>query len=287
VAKDHKRQNAFIIVLGGRTEVGRMFHLQEEVTIGRTEGLEIRLEDDGVSRKHAKVVRRSDGEAELVDLGSTNGTFVNGERIVGSRLLQDGDKIQIGSTAILKFSYQDALDEAMQKNLYESATRDALTRLYNKKFLTDTMQKEFAYAIRHNVPLALIMLDVDHFKKVNDVHGHPAGDFVLQLMAATLVSAVRLEDIVGRYGGEEFTIILRETNETNALLCAERVRVAVEGTDFTYEGKKINVTCSLGVSCLENRNYPHVNALLGAADGFLYRAKKGGRNRVISYTKPE
>src|SRR6185436_17210341 len=126
------------------------------------------------------------------------------------QVLRDGDKVQIGSTAVLKFSYQDQLEEALQKNLYESATRDGLTRLYNKKFFQEALAKEFAYSSRHHVPMAVVMIDVDHFKKINDTYGHPCGDMVLSKLAQVLLGQVRAEDVVARVGGEEFSLILRQ-----------------------------------------------------------------------------
>ena len=122
---------------------------------------------------------------ELQDLGSTNGTYCNGQR-VQRQLLAEGDKILLGSTTILKFSYQDKLDEMFQRQMSESALRDGLTRAYNKRYFIDRIDTELQYAVRHGAPLALIFLDIDHFKKINDSHGHPAGDHVLTQLA-TLV----------------------------------------------------------------------------------------------------
>jgi len=184
------------------------------------------LDDDGVSRRHARVRLMNTGNVELEDLNSTNGTYYMGERI-SRQMLKDGDKVQIGSTAVLKFSYQDQLEEALQKNLYESATRDGLTRLYNKKYFQEALDKEYAYAARHRVPLAVVMLDVDHFKKVNDTYGHPAGDYVLQKLSQVVLGVVRTEDIVARYGGEELALILRQSTEEAANRCAERIRSEV------------------------------------------------------------
>jgi len=221
------------------------------------------------------------GNVELEDLNSTNGTYYLGERI-SSQMLKDGDKVQIGSTAVLKFSYQDQLEEALQKNLYESATRDGLTRLYNKKYFQEALEKEFAYASRHRVPLAVVMLDVDHFKKINDTYGHPAGDHVLQKLAQVVMGVVRTEDIVARYGGEELSLILRQSTEDAANRCAERIRSEVAKTVFSHNGVRMPVTVSVGVSTTLDKEAGSASDLVSIADGYLYRAKRSGRNRVES-----
>src|SRR5690606_2510180 len=147
---------------------------------------EIRLEDEGVSRLHACLQREENGTVQLRDLGSTNGTYVNGIRGDDFQL-RDGDRIQVGSVTILKFSYQDSLEEQFQQQLYESATRDPLTQAFNKRFFSEQLEKDFSHSARHGLALSLVILDVDQFKKLNDTHGHPAGDHVLQRMASTIM----------------------------------------------------------------------------------------------------
>jgi diguanylate cyclase (GGDEF)-like protein len=274
-----RKNNAYLIVVSG-TSVGKMFKLQgPEMVIGRSSDADIQLTDEGISRRHAKVNIRADGTVQLIDLGSTNGTFYNGNRI-DVQPLRDGDKMQIGSTTILKFSYQDNLDEAYQKNLYESATRDMMTRVYNKKFFLDTFKKDFSYCLRHRVPLTFVILDVDLFKKVNDTYGHAAGDYVLTRLAGKIQETIRTEDLFARYGGEEFVLLLRECPEDKGFILCERIRRLIEATDFVFESKKIPVTISLGLSTLADAEYPGHEEMMAAADKFLYRAKQGGRNRV-------
>jgi len=275
-----KRTSACLIVVSGKTSVGKMFKLdRQEMTIGRSNDAEIMLDDEGVSRRHAKIVVRADGSVQLVDLNSTNGTFNNGDKI-DVVALHDGDKIQIGSATILKFSYQDSLDEALQKNLYESATRDGLTHIYNKKYFIDTLRKEFAYCLRHRVPLSLLMVDIDHFKRINDTYGHQAGDYALSRLSTRILDAVRAEDVFARYGGEEFVVLLREAPEDKAFILAERLRRLVETTDFTYNGQQMKVTVSIGIATLQDADYTDTDAFIAAADKHLYRAKQAGRNRV-------
>ncbi len=280
VARDPVRnQTACLIVISGKA-VGKMFKIGgAEMVIGRAQECQIQLEDDGVSRKHAKVTISQEGTIRIVDLASTNGTWCDGERI-DTHVLRDGEKVQIGNSTILKFSYQDDLDEAFQRQLYESATRDGLTKLYNKKFFSDRLRAEFSYAVRHQTPLTVAMLDIDFFKKINDTHGHLAGDFVLAKLAQVLVETLRSEDIVARYGGEEFGLILRECPADHGYQLAERVRRRVETTVFDFNGIRIPTTLSLGCATLVSGSFQLPEALLKAADENLYKAKRAGRNRV-------
>jgi diguanylate cyclase (GGDEF)-like protein len=277
-----QQQSAYLIVISAKSaaSIGRMFKLdRSETVLGRSSEAQCQVEDDGISRKHAKVVSIGDGRFQLVDLGSTNGTFHNGLK-VSSAPLHDGDKIQIGSNTVLKFSIQDELEEQYQRSIYESATRDGLTRLYNKKFFLETLHKEFSYCLRHRLPLSLVMFDVDHFKRINDVYGHPAGDYVLSRIAQRVSETVRNEDVLARYGGEEFALMLRESPEADALVCAERCRQAVDRSEFIFGGTPIKVSISLGVATLLDSDFSQAEELIAVADKYLYRAKRAGRNRV-------
>ena len=220
-------QSAFLIVISAKSTagIGRMHKLDkaQEVILGRSTDCQLQVDDDGISRRHARVGIDQNGQFRVVDLGSTNGTYVNGVR-VDAVVLKDGDKIQIGSNTVLKFSLQDQLDEQYQRSIYESATRDGLTRIFNKKYLLDSLKKEFAYCLRHRIPLSLAMFDVDHFKRINDTYGHQAGDYVLARIAQRISEIVRAEDLFARYGGEEFALMLRETVEEQAYVAAERCR---------------------------------------------------------------
>jgi len=278
VSAGEKRDRAYLIVLAG-SAVGEMYKIGHERTIiGRGGKAQIRLIDDGISREHAEIVIDG-GEVILRDLGSTNGTFCNGVK-VEARPLADGDKILVGSTTILKFTYHDNLDEVFQRQMYESSLRDGLTRAFNKKYFTDRLESEFTFALRHNSPLALVMFDIDHFKKVNDTYGHPAGDAILTDLSALMMISLRTEDIFARYGGEEFAVICRGSDLAQAQVIGERLRRAAEGRKFTFQDKVIPVTISIGVAALPDPNIKDAAAFVVAADGALYRSKQGGRNRV-------
>jgi diguanylate cyclase (GGDEF)-like protein len=279
-----KRDRAYLVVLAGAS-VGEMYKVEGAKTIiGRGQKAQIRLFDDGISREHAQILIEGNSII-LQDLGSTNGTFCNGLK-VDRRELVDGDKILVGSTTILKFTYHDNLDEMFQKQMYESALRDGLTKAFNKKYFTDRLESEFTFATRHASPLALVLFDIDHFKKVNDTFGHQAGDYVLSEISTLLSGALRAEDVFARYGGEEFAVICRGSDQTQAMVVGERLRKSVESHRFVYEAKHIPVTISVGVAVLPNPEVKDANDIVGFADRALYNSKNGGRNRVTLY-KPE
>jgi diguanylate cyclase (GGDEF)-like protein len=274
-------QTAYLIVLASEDATGKMFRLDPgERVIGRASEAHIRLEGPGISRRHALIVAQEDGSVDLHDLGSKNGTYVHGERVAWRRL-RDGDKLQIGNTTILKLSYQDPLDLAFQSTLYASATRDALTGAYNKRFFGEALEREYSFCARYGVPLSVVMLDVDHFKLINDTHGHLAGDAVLRTLGELLGDVARADDVVARVGGEEFAFLLREQTHAQALTFAERLCRRVGSTGFAFDGKPLPVTVSVGVATLDGTRHRTPTALLGAADQALYAAKAAGRNRVM------
>jgi len=267
---------AYLVVISGPS-FGEMYRLKGDRTVlGRGERADIRVLDDGVSREHAAIERDS-GKVVVVDLGSTNGTFCNGGR-VKRHDLTDGDKISIGATTILKFTYQDQVDEEYQKKLFESALRDGLTSTFNRRYFIDRLHAEVRFAHRHEKSLAMVFVDIDHFKSINDKHGHPAGDEVLAGVARVMMSTIRTEDVLARYGGEEFAVICREIEADGAQALGERLRAAVEGQRFEYAGKVIPVTVSVGI--VVGRKIEDPNAFVAAADAAMYDAKRTGRNRV-------
>jgi diguanylate cyclase (GGDEF)-like protein len=278
--KAPKRDRPYFIVLAG-SSLGRMFRIEgDEVILGRATNATVRLEDDGISRNHAKVVMRGN-ELWIEDMGSQNGTFINGEK-VSTQQLKDGDKIQVGATTILKFTYHDDLDDRFQQKMYDAALHDGLTKAFNKRHFLERLAVEVAYARRHKTPLTLIMLDVDHFKQVNDKHGHLAGDHVLVGLAAIIEKQLRTEDLFARYGGEEFAVLCRGASLGNAAVLGERLRVQVEAAKFEHGGNVIPVTISLGIAAQSDKAADGATHLVSEADAGLYDAKRGGRNRVVA-----
>ena len=278
------RNRPSLIVLAG-SSVGEMFQLDgTRMILGRDRGAEIRFMDDGVSRQHAAIRRRADdgGRFWLEDMGSRNGTYCNGRR-VEAHPLQDGDKIQIGRALVLRFGYQDAYDESFLKLMHDSALRDALTRAFNKRYFTERLLSEFQFARRHREPLSVLLMDLDHFKEINDRHGHVAGDHVLSAFARAVQSSVRNEDVFARYGGEEFTVISRSISLEDSRRMGERLRATIEALDIQYQGYRIPLTVSVGVAAMPPMTATEPVDLLDAADRALYWAKTHGRNQVAVY----
>lgn len=170
----------------------------------------------------------------------------------------------------------------LQEQLQEQANRDPLTGLYNRRYLDDSLHREMARCLRRGEPLSLVLIDLDHFKKVNDEHGHGAGDRVIKQLTAILTSLSRASDIVCRFGGEEFLVVLPGTGLEAATARAEEYRRLFKETAISMEGVSLTVTLSAGVACSYRKTLPH--DLIRQADQALYRAKETGRNRVCSQT---
>jgi two-component system, cell cycle response regulator len=273
------RNKPVLTVLTGGAS-GKQFKVfKGAAVIGRAPNAEVRLVDDGISRTHARI-RAETNRAWVEDMGSRNGTFLNGAKIAEPTELKDGDKIQVGRGTVIRFGFQDDLDESFHENLMSSALRDGLTRLFNKRYFLERLDSELKFAQRHNTALSLLMLDLDHFKSVNDTLGHLAGDTVLATIANVLHRAVRNEDVVARFGGEEFAIILRAIELDSAQLTAERLRKLVETTYIPLDGKDFKATVSIGFATFPATPCKTLEELVEAADKALYRAKHAGRNRV-------
>ena len=275
-----KNQACYLIAIAG-THVGEMFKVEGTVDLGRDKKAGIRLVDEGISRRHCQARQLPMGKLLIKDLGSTNGTFFNGERI-DSEVLSDGDKIQIGSSTILKFAFTDGLDEGFQRQMYDSAQRDGLTKAFNKRYFSERVGVEFSQAQRTRGKMSLIMMDIDHFKKLNDNFGHPAGDYGLQTLVNVINPLMTDDDIFCRYGGEEFVVITRH-DVRGAVALAETIRRTVEDHVFSWEGTRLEVKLSLGVAGMPDAQFDSPSEMLSAADAALYQSKEGGRNRVTAH----
>lgn len=272
-----RRSPALLAIKG--SIVGHVFPIHDRMIIGRGNKADIRVEGTRISRRHAEIFYS--GESVMLrDLGSTNGTFHNGAKLKKPVALKEGDKIRIGGVAVLRFTYLDPEDEAFQKKLFESATRDALTGAYNRKYLFERLDAELAFTSRHGGNVSFVMFDIDYFKKINDTHGHQAGDLVLMELSKVVFELARNEDVFGRYGGEEFAVILRGVSAQGAWIFAERLRSAVEKTVFTFASIQIPVTISVGVVASVDGNPAESTTLIQMADKYLYQSKHEGRNRV-------
>ncbi len=276
-------ENAMLTVLTGLS-AGRGFTLMKvETVIGRGRDCGVKLDDQGISRRHCRVVGTVEGGYVVEDLGSTNGTYVNGKPHKRSKL-KPGDRLQIGPDVVLRFAMSDETEEALAKKLYESSTRDPLTRASTRKYFDERLDSEIAYAKRHKTALAVMMIDVDHFKVVNDTYGHATGDVVLRRVAQELQNVIRIEDTLARYGGEEFVVLVRGIKQRNVVHFAERIRRAVEKLDIRADGRQVGVTVSLGIAMLADcgEDEAATKKILTLADERLYRAKRAGRNRTCA-----
>ncbi|GAC1540810.1 MAG: GGDEF domain-containing protein [Polyangiales bacterium] len=267
---------ACLVIIYG-ADLGRRVVLDgNSLEIGRSVKCDLSLDQESVSRKHARVTW--DGARyKLADLGSTNGSYVNDE-LCQERVLRDGDQLKIGRT-ILKFMTGDNIETSYHEEIYRLMTFDGLTQIHNKRHFHETLDREVSRSIRYTRPISLVVFDIDHFKRVNDTHGHLAGDALLRQLAALVRGRIRREDVFARVGGEEFAVLLPEIELPHAAQFADKVRKAVEGATFHFEDVAIGVTLSLGVAQLK-APYENGDALYKAADAALYAAKQSGRNRV-------
>ncbi len=283
VEGEGRKQPCFII-LGGLDVGGLVFIPKDGMTIGRDPGCDLVVKDDGISRVHARVRVIDPERIAIEDQKSTNGTFVAGER-VEKAVLEEGGKVLLGRRTILKFVLQDELESSYQQKLFESMTRDGLTGVFNRKHFDQKLSGDLSFAVRHQLPLTLLMLDVDFFKSINDTHGHRTGDRVLVTLCRAIQETIRNEDQLARYGGEEFAVIAQATPMTGGTALAERIRsrIAREPLAALDEVQTpFNVTVSIGVATLPAGVSGTPEALVSAADKNLYTAKETGRNRVVS-----
>ncbi len=261
---------------------GRLYVLKPGVTaLGRGVANDITLNDSGVSRCHAQL-EVSDDHVELVDLGSSNGTFINGRRVEIARL-DDRTKFSLGTRVTLRLDWLDADDRAFQQKQFESLTRDALTQCHNRTYLDEEFLRAASIAHRSRKPLSAMVLDLDHFKHVNDRWGHAMGDAVLRAVAQALRDTVRGDDVLARVGGEEFVLLMPETDLETATAIAERVRSSVKATQLAAPGESVvAVTVSVGVASLREADPVDPEALLALADARMFLAKDRGRDQVVS-----
>lgn len=176
-------------------------------------------------------------------------------------------------------SLQDELKKSNEL-LKQLSNTDPLTRLYNRRYLMETLEREFQRSYRKQGYLSLVLLDIDHFKKINDTYGHQEGDVVLAAVAEMAQVELRRYDIAARYGGEEFVLVLPETPPPEALAVAERLRESVQSMEFPRPMENLTVTISLGVATYPSERIDCIDSLIRQADEALYRAKQSGRNRV-------
>lgn len=263
---------------------------REEVILGRALEADVRVNDGKVSRRHARINKRFNPETNeiefiLTDFGSRNGTLVNGQK-VSEEVLQNGDKITIGEH-ILRFDLLDEIDREYQQQIHRLISHDDLTGLLSSRSFFSELRRESARAKAENRPFCVLMMDVDHFKGVNDTYGHLTGSKTLEEIGAVIIGVMRSGDAAARFGGEEFAAFLLDADISQALVAAERIRTVIEAQEFTVvrTGKPAEshrVTISIGISTFPDDSSDPIE-LVEMADSALYRAKREGRNRVCAY----
>jgi diguanylate cyclase (GGDEF)-like protein len=271
-----------LVVYGG-TAQGQIFSLSAgETIIGRSNSATVFIVDDQASRSHCRITMpgATAQGATLEDLGSTNGTYLNGAPVVGVVPLTAGDRIAIGGH-LLRFVPMDSVERAFHQELVALSTSDPLTNLPNRRAILGDLNNVFDLSRRHGRSMAVILCDLDHFKRVNDELGHPAGDEVLKAFAARIRGVLRDSDSAGRIGGEEFLLVLPETDLEGAGLLAERLRSALADEPVQLASGQRAVTCSLGFGC-QRASDQDSTALVARVDEALYKAKGQGRNRACS-----
>jgi diguanylate cyclase (GGDEF)-like protein len=272
------------LILYTGPDAGRRFDLDGGASlIGRANDAQVLIDAPGISRRHARL-DVTGGVVELRDLGSANRTLVNDRPVQDAVTLKDGDLIRLANV-VLRFHASRSLDVLLHDRIYRLATVDALTGAFNRRYLHDTMKLEVARARRQASALALICLDLDHFKSVNDRHGHAAGDHVLTTTCELLRAELPPSMPLCRQGGEEFAVLMPQTDARRALEVAEGLRAALAAHGFDLRASATAApvphrqTMSAGVAVF-GPGMADEEALLAAADAALYAAKAAGRNRV-------
>ncbi len=264
-----------MLIYGG-PELGKRFALDGETLIGRDPGSTIPLDLFDVSRAHARLSPFDSGWM-IADLGSTNGTQVNGADIRGDFQLRNGDLIRVGG-AIFKYIAGGNVESLFHEEIYRLTIFDGLTGIANKRYFLDFLDREVARALRYGSRVSLALIDVDHFKRVNDAHGHPVGDAVLQRIAQVIARAVRREQLFARVGGEEMALVLPEVGAAEVEDFCEKVRRMIDNERFAFDDGNGRITISIGFASMDGRSSRE--ELVDAADQALYTAKNAGRNCI-------
>jgi diguanylate cyclase (GGDEF)-like protein len=263
---------------------------RSQVTIGRALEADVRINDLRASRLHARINSTLDIETDetvysITDLSSTNGTLLNGELITEAPL-NDGDKIVIGDH-LFRFDMLDEIDREFQQQIHRLLAHDELTGLLTSKSFFSELRREAARAQAEARPFCVLMMDLDHFKEVNDTYGHLVGSSTLEKTGHVIKEALRAGDVAARFGGEEFAAFLLDANYAQGLVAAERVRLAIANHEYSATRQDSpaathRITISIGVAAFPDDATDPIQ-LVELADSALYRAKRDGRNRICAY----
>ena len=269
---------SLLVVQGAEVDLGRHVMCNRPITIGRDERADLSLSDGSISRAHCSVERAETGRYMLHDLGSTNGTLLNGERVQGSVPLNPGDKIFVGAS-VIRFAYSDQLDLQFHSRLEEMVSIDPLTGMSSKRAYDAIYQATIERTRAEESPLVLMVMDMDGLKQINDTHGHEMGGFVIAEVAFIIRAVLEDHGTLCRFGGDEFVGCFPGMDGARAEALAEEVRDRVARHPFVRDGVRVEPTISIGVAC-----YPGDAAdpagLFTAADRAMYDAKRSGKNQV-------
>ncbi|HMA99545.1 MAG TPA: GGDEF domain-containing protein [Spirochaetota bacterium] len=280
---NHGSKDSCLVVIKGKNEAQKFVleqngcPLSNSFNLGRSmEVNDFVLRDSLVSRQHLKIFYK-EGTFFIEDQKSSNGTYLNDHLLANAHALKNNDLIKTGST-VLKFLSGD-LENIFLDRMRDKINLDPMTGAYTRHFFMSYMEQQFKSAVRYDNPFTLLMYDLDCFKKINDTYGHQAGDIVLTETAQAVQKRLRSSDLFARIGGEEFTVLLPDTNQKNGRQLAQTLRKNIADCEFNFKNKKIHVTASIGIMTYHSR-FKTVQDMIKACDDQLYKAKHKGRNRV-------
>ncbi len=267
----------YLRVIHPRDAVASYALTEDGLVLGRGADVDVPLSTASISREHCQVSRGASGII-VEDLGSTNGTFIDGQR-VQSAYLSPASRLKVGPF-VLKVEYKGEVELSAENSLMEAARTDALTGIPNRGWFVKQAAALLSELDSPDGWLTTVMVDIDHFKSINDRFGHAAGDEVIRSVARYLQEQMRDRDLVGRYGGEEFVMLLPHTDRSDALIFCDRIREGIAQTQIGHGDSTLNVCVSIGFCSSMRAEITSLDGLIRAADAALYRAKRQGRNRV-------
>jgi diguanylate cyclase (GGDEF)-like protein len=281
-----RREDISLLILTGPA-AGQYHKLPYEGgLIGRALDVDVTIPDPGVSRHHARILREEKNVFVIADLDSNYGVWIEGER-ARTQPLQDGDRVQLSADTLIRVRYQDTKETEILDRIQDAVRRDALTGVANRRYLIERLDQELAYARRHNASFTVLMIDVDFFKRINDTRGHQIGDELLRAVGRSLHQAVRVEDLVARYGGDEFMVFARGYDDTEGAHFADRLVRSIRDRPIHIGEDNYSVTLSIGVASYHRGDPDSLMQLITRADAALYQAKARGRNQVAVWNADE
>ena len=279
-SENHPPKKAFLTVIRGRADLGVHAFVGKRIVLGRDPTCTFPLHDQRVSWQHATITPHGNDSFVLTDLQSTNGTHVSGVQVASSHILRDGEKIIAGDT-VIRFSLADAMDIDFHSEVATLVGTDPLTGLESKLRFDEALEFALRTATEGNQSLAVLMMDMDGVKQINDTHGHLFGAHVIGETGRLIARVLNSKGHACRFGGDEFSAFLPAHDLTSACAVGEEIREAIETAGMEKDGIPLKPTISVGVAC-----YPPASGdvlrLISTADQALYRAKDQGKNRVAT-----